>query len=162
MVLFPIIIASIFLFFVMVAIYVAYVVITKIGLTICAARMRLRCFGLLWIPGVGSWFEATIVGKFWGKGLGVRLFYFCLNIITMILFVAMMSIPYEMEIQAIVRDIAYAFAILAGIIKGIIRIIAMYRGGFGLAGAICINLFIPFCWSYFMIGKVANANRSVA
>ncbi len=159
MVLLPIILASIVLVFIVMFVITVLIVVDKIGLSILSARMGIKRFGLLWIPVVGSWFAATIVGRLLGRNNAIRILYFALNVITMILFSLMMAIPYEMDLQAIVRDIAYIFALISAIIKGIIRICAMKKSGFNLAAAICINILAPVCWSYCMLGKVAKASR---
>lgn len=158
MVLFPIIVASAIFMFFLISIICIVIVVNKVGICIVSARMRLKNYGLLWIPFLGSWYEATVVSKFYGKK-SMRFIYFLLSFLSISLFLLMMAIPYEYDIQPIVRDVAYAYALVASIIKAIIRIVAMKRQSVNLGAAICINIFIPYLWSYFMIGKAANIKR---
>jgi len=161
MVLLPIIFGSIVLMFVVFGFVFLGILFNKTGLTILSVKMKLRNYGLLWIPMVGSWYEGTIVGKFIGCANVMRIVYVVLNTISVGLLIAMISIDYTNPCQETVRNIAHIFAFVFAIFKSVTRIIGMKKTGFNLAGAICINIFIPHFWSLFMIGKAAEKGLEV-
>lgn len=160
MVIFPFIIGAMTIMVIYYIVMAINTIIQKIGLSIVSYKMGIRMYGLLWIPVIGSWFEATVVSRFMKKGNGIRILYFSLSLILYALYVATYILDYTTDLQKTIRDLMYIFFFVQLVIKNIIRTIAMKKAGFNIFGALCINFLIPSFWTYFMIGKAKDYNSN--
>lgn len=62
------IMSSLFMFFLF-SIFMILLIIKRIGMTLLAGKLKIRNYGLLWIPGLAALYDAKIINKFldWGK-----------------------------------------------------------------------------------------------
>lgn len=150
-VLFAVLMFPMLIFSGVIGFYFVNLIINKIGLTRIAPKLQVKAYGLLWIPLFGSWFEATMVSKLLGKGIGIRIFYFLMSFSVYVMFITnffVMDLTADDSYLPMQIWLIYAFVI--SLIKGLVRSFAMKRRSFHMMGAICINLFLPSFWTYFM------------
>lgn len=147
------------LFVVIVAFFVECIVgfpINKICLLFLAKKMNASKFGLLLIPGVSSWYEAGLLGRFVGGGKLVKIFLFINDLLLTATFLAFV-IPGEFDdsISMVVSSLMFCTFAL----KAIFQSVAMSKCGMKPFVAVMINLFIQPFWSLFLIKRVKFADK---
>lgn len=155
------------MFFVILAVVIAITVITigKIGMSFLGSKMKLKKWGLLWIPLVGSYYDGVMAGffikshkKLWPVIFLISRMIPALCYIVLVIYINRPDYhpgP-EMDLSDYLGYIIFASLYAEEIATRVIKMIAMLRGKCIKPIAIIVGLFFPDFWSYFMISKVAK------
>lgn len=125
-------------------------IINTVGIMRIANKMKLKKYGLLWVPFVGAWYEGSIEDQLLGIGMVVRIVYLVKSLLSFAFVVALFVINDSSKMWNMILAANIVWFVVGYVVKGITQTIVMKKLRFNLLGAICINIFIQPFWSYFI------------
>lgn len=166
MALIPALFLSMFFLIVAAIIIGTIILIGKGGLSMMASRMKLKSWGLLWIPFVGSWYDGMMTGyflgnrrkRFGGLFLGIRLLELAMYVV--ILIIPMGGPENYADDYA---GIAWLLIIVVGeLIIRLVKIFAMLKANVNAAVVTIVGLLCPEFWGYATYSKVPKLQEKVS
>ena len=142
--------------FIICLILLAILVIQKIGMTLLAKKLNISKYGLLWVPGLGSLYEAKSINKFLDFGKVFEIIYFIIISIIRVVFLCFLLFgPNYNEnsfdfISSIISDL---FGIIM-IFNIIFRTMALKKNNYNIICSILIGIFLSPFWCYFASKKM--------
>ncbi len=129
----------------------------KVCITVLAAKMKMKLYGLIWAPIYGLWMESTVVYRLVGKKEWVRIVLFLLKLIIPVLLIAAFVVSDDVYSDALFHTVYYSLLFVIAIyfvFRGIIYTIAMKRLGFKTIIAFLVSFFVQPFWSCFLMSSV--------
>lgn len=148
------IMSSVFMFFIF-SIFVTLLIIKRIGMTLLAGKLKIRNYGLLWVPGLAALYDAKIINKFldWGKIFEIG--YFTIITITKMTWLILMwfgpsyNQPSFDVYNSIHSDISFIIFLIDAVFKSII----LKKIGYKTFVSFIIGIFLSPFWCFFAIIK---------
>ena len=135
----------------------------KICITVLAAKMKMKLYGLIWIPVYGLWMESTVVYKLMGRKQWVRIVLFILKLIIPALLIAALVVADDVYGDDVFNTIFMVLLVTLGsyfIFRGIVYTIAMKRLGFKTVDSVALSFFLQPFWSCFIMKSVKRIVNS--
>ncbi len=148
------IMSSLFMFFIF-SIFVTLLIIKRIGMTLLAGKLKIRNYGLLWIPGLAALYDAKIINKFldWGKIFEIGYFTIItiakLTWLLFFLFGPAYNDPAFDLYDPILNDTCFIIFLIDAVIKSIV----LKKNGYKAFISFIIGIFLSPFWYFFAIKK---------
>ncbi|MCQ2516828.1 MAG: hypothetical protein MJ094_08205 [Saccharofermentans sp.] len=135
----------------------------KVCITVLAAQMKMKLYGLIWVPVYGLWMESTVVYRLVGRKEWVRIILFLLKLIIPVLLIAAYVVSDDVYGDASFNAVYYSVLFVLAIyfvFRGIMYTIAMRRLGFNTFISIIVSFFVQPFWSCFLMSSVKRIVNS--
>lgn len=141
--------------FILSLILLTILVIQKTGMTLLAKKLNIPKYGLLWVPGLGSLYEAKLMNKFLDFGKVFEIMYFTLISIIRVVFLGFLLFGPNYNdnsfdlVSSIISDL---FGVVM-IFNVIFRTMSLKKNNYNIICSILIGIFLSPFWCYFASKK---------
>lgn len=148
------IMSSVFMFFIF-SIFVTLLIIKRIGMTLLAGKLKIRNYGLLWVPGLAALYDAKIINKFLDWGKIFEIVYFTIITITKMTWLILMwfgpsyNEPSFDMYNSILADTSCIIFLIDAVFKSVI----LKKNGYKAFISFIIGIFLSPFWYFFAIKK---------